>query len=438
MIETKQQAEDYVYASYLKALPYLRYEDRDSVKRHPELVASLIAGLVTAPNIVVTGSKGKGSTCALLDALLSRRLVVGRLTSPHIMDFNERIRVSGEPISDDALVRATGAVERLFSQVMAGLAPQEFVSPIAIQVACALLHFDACATDVNVLECGKGARYDDVAWVPHDYAVVTPVFLEHTRELGPTLEVIARDKAYVIQQGMKGVFVGRQHKEVAAIMERRADKLGVRLHAYGRSFTARDVCLSWEGTSFSVDTELSSHEGLHVPLLGAHQAENAALAIALAEEIVGVLSDDVIRDALATVSLPGRMEVLSTQPFMLLDACINRESCRVVVDALDELGIKDCHLVVCVPSDKDYIGVVSEIAPRACTVTLTRADNPHYRFSVAQVHEVLCCVPGVAVDWACSLEEAVETARVDGRPIVILGTTAAVGEVKRLQDLRGW
>ncbi len=435
---TIEQAIDYVYASYLKAEPYLDYNERDALKRNPKLTEEIIGRrFCGAPTVLVTGSKGKGSVSKMIAEILGSYGTVGLMTSPHILKFNERIQVQGEWVSDDVLAAALEKLKPEFDAVECTLAQKEYISPMGIQAAAALQIFKEAGADYQVMECGKGAAFDDVNNVPHKYAVLNRIFLEHTRELGTTLEEIARNKSAIITGEQEAVFTSAQEPLVMAVIKKRAELMHTPLYQYGVHFWCENVQYTDRGMCFDVVTLKSRYTNLQLPLLGTYQAENCALAVAVCEAESGVLNIEKLRQSLQHLEWAGRLEVLSSHPLMLLDACIHRESCDNVLEALERLQSGKVTTIIGIPSDKDYLGVASKMAEISEHIILTKSSNVHYKFDGSQV-EALKNV-GIGAIWTENIAEAAEYARnianeeqAWDRPIVILGTTSLVSDVKAL------
>ena len=325
-------------------------------------------------------------------------------------------------------------------------------------------YFQSKKTDFNVFECGKGAKYDDVNNIKHDYAIINTIFLEHTRELGETLEEIAEDKAHVINGEQKCVYVAEQESAVLEVIQDRANKYGVSVKTYGKDFWAEEIRYTKEGMLFDIVIGEEIYKDILIPLLGEHQAKNCALAMTLCKEVFdnevksfevkkerevkdsivekklidigNCLSEDEeiirnlkkIKQNLRNINWPGRMEVLSQNPFVLLDACINSASCKNVLQVLEHLGIKDTTVIIGIPDDKDYLGVASAMKEVATNIILTKSQNPHYIFTKRQ--QAYLKDIGIDSVWTESIEEAFEYAKKEEKPIVILGTTSVIAEVK--------
>lgn len=434
-ITTAKDAEDFVYASYLRASAHQEYAAKDAGKRHPELTRSLLRQKSDTPCVVVTGSKGKGSVANMISRILQTRYTVGLMTSPHITEFRERFRVNDTMISESDFCRLMAAIQPEILDIASDLPESVCVSPMGIQTDLALTYFSEKHTDFNIFECGKGAKYDDVNNVRHDYAVINRIFLEHTRELGETLTAIAEDKSHVITGEQKCIYLAKQEPDVLEVLQRRAKSLNVPCKIYGRDFHAENIRYTCSGMRFDVIIGNQVYPDLQIPLLGDHQAENCALALALCVDILSdfqgkPVSLPAIRDHLFLLHWPGRMEILRSDPFVLLDACINSASCNNVIEVLRHLGIRDCTVIVGIPEDKDYIGVVRSMREITDRILLTGSQNPHYHFSRRQ--QAALAEEEIAVEWTDSVEQALALATSFAEPIVILGTTSVISEVEQI------
>lgn len=429
----RAEAEDFVYKSYVKAEKHQDYHAKDSVKRRPDLTRDIIRQKAGTPCAVVTGSKGKGSVATMISQILQSRYTVGLMTSPHLVDFCERFKVNGINISDEVFAEHISLIQEEIDRIDAQIPEDVCVSPMGIQADLGLAYFNAKHTDFNVFECGKGAQYDDVNNIKHDYAIINRIFPEHTRELGETLEDIAADKAHVINGEQKCVYVAKQKPDVMEIISGRAEKFRVPLKIYGRDFWAENITYSNQGMKFNVVVGDIKYTDIIVPLLGEHQAENCALAMALCKDVLGEVDIVSVREKLSEIDWPGRMEVISTDPFMMIDACINSASCRNVKDVLSHLHIESPTVIIGIPNDKDYAGVIREMNAVADRILLTGSQNPHYVFTDEQC--VVMRKENIQTVWTNSVEEAIHKAIEFGKPVMMLGTTSVVAEVKKLQVL---
>lgn len=433
---TQKEAEDFVYASYLRAAAHQDYAAKDAGKRHPELTRSLLRQKSITPCVVVTGSKGKGSVANMISRILQTNLCVGLMTSPHITDFRERFRVNDTMISEADFCRLMAQIRSEILDIASDLPESVCISPMGIQADLALTYFSEKHTAFNVFECGKGAKYDDVNNIRHDYAVINRIFLEHTRELGDTLAAIAEDKSHVITGEQKCVYFAEQEPEVLEVLVRRAEAMQVPYKIYGRDFQAENIRYTCSGMLFDVVIGDNIYPDLQIPLLGEHQAKNCALALAVCMDVMADLcrksktfSMPAVRNNLSLLHWPGRMEVLRFDPFVLLDACINSASCENVKEVLQHLGIQNCTVIVGIPEDKDYAGVVRSMKNVAARIILTRSGNPHYHFSQHQ-REVLM-QEGILTEWTDSVKQALNLANSFSDAIVILGTTSVISETEQ-------
>ena len=441
----RKEAEDFVYSSYLRAEKYHGYEEKDVERRHPEFTRELLRKKSGTPAAIVTGSKGKGSVSKMIAEILQTKFTVGLMTSPHIEDFCERFQVNGEKVSSPLFSMLMEEIRPEIEEIDRKI-PKEFcVSPMGIQADFALTWFRSRKTDFNVFECGKGAKLDDVNNILHDYAVINSVFLEHRRELGNTIAEIAEDKAHVITGREKAVFVGEQTEEAMAVIENRAALFSVPLKVYGRDFWEENLRTEQTGIVFDLCIFGKRYRDIRLPLLGDFQAKNCALAMAISEMVFSDLSEkaskstemgktlemDAVRRRLSKINWPGRLELISGEPFILLDCCINRVSTKAVKAVLAERKIEKPVSVIAIPEDKDYRGVVQEMSPLSESIILTRTHNPHYHFSEKQCERM--AKEGIPTEWAEDFTEAMKKAEEKGLPIVILGTTSLLPEVKNWQ-----
>ena len=428
-IKTLHDAENLVYASFLQAQPYIPKAD-DSITRNIHLTRQLL-DLAGAPdagtrNILVTGSKGKGSTARFIASLLSHHgYKVGLFTSPHLVNFTERIRVNGKAIPEDTFIRLMDTLAGSVHQVMAGLPRGKYLGPIGIILTAAYLYFKEQQTDFNVIECGRGGRYDDTNVLDNEWAVLTPMTLEHVPQLGPTLEDIIHHKLGIVKAMTQKVFVGKQKKVLP-------DLEGKEMFCYQQAFTPRNVQMSRAGLVFDVETNKSSYDKLTLPLLGEFQADNAALAIKVCEEIIGnPLEKGIIDTTFRDIQWPGRCEILAKDPIVLLDGAINRQSARYLTTVIEALDVSKVVTLIAVSEDKDYLGVISVCASFSETLIITEPEHSHKSFPKDALNK--------AKQYQFKsmeikpIKEAIATAY-DLKPelILIVGTQTAIGEVKKI------
>ena len=341
--------------------------------------------------IHVTGTNGKTSTAGMIDTLLrARGLRTGRYTSPHLTSMRERICVDGEPLSEERFVAAYAEV-----RPYAALADSRGGPPLSffeVLTAMAFAVFADAPVDVAVVEVGMGGAWDATNVADGSVAVVTPISMDHTRYLGDTIELIATEKAGIIKPGAVAV-LAQQPVEAAEVLLRRVSETGASVAREGIEFGVlqRDVALG--GQRLVLGGLRGVYDDLFLPLFGAHQASNAACALAAVEAFAGVpgagapppggshpvggtggaLDAPLVREAFAQMTSPGRLEVVRRSPTVLVDAAHNPAGMAATVAAVEE-SFAFAHLVgvIAVSADKDVPGILEQLEPVVSEVVVTR------------------------------------------------------------------
>jgi dihydrofolate synthase/folylpolyglutamate synthase len=316
------------------------------------------------PALHVAGTNGKGSTCAFAASCLAvQGYRVGLYTSPHLERVNERFRINGEEIADDALGEV---ILSLRAQLPAELELTSFEFGTLI----ALWHFAQEKVDVAVLETGLGGRLDATTAARPVVTAITPISFDHMDYLGHTLGAIATEKAGILKPGVPLVCAAQPPEALAAI-EARAQAVGAPMRLLGRDF---DLEPDADGT-FTYRGMRTRFPGLAISLHGPHQRGNAAVAIACLEllEDSGLkVSRNSARAGLAITRWPGRLEEFKGPPTVVLDGAHNPAGVEALLAALDAVYPgREVHLVFGVLSDKDSRPMIRALFPRCASVTLT-------------------------------------------------------------------
>lgn len=327
----------------------------------------------------VAGSKGKGSTSTMIDAVLrAAGSSTGLHTKPHLHRFVERIVIDGEPVSTDDFGRLMG---ELAPHMEAEDADGTYgaVSTFEALVALTFLAFRERGVPWQVLEVGLGGRLDATnVFDTKEVCVITPIGLEHTAILGDTVAQIAGEKAAIITPGST-VIMAPQRESAADVIRRVAAERAATLIEVAQACALRRTGGSADGQDFALRTPNATYR-LRLPLLGAHQLNNAATAVLALEALAayGVAIDEAaLRKGLEKVKLPGRIEVLRRRPLVVADGAHNRDSARALVRALrEDLGRSEALFVVGCSSDKDIRSIAEELAPAATQVIAARSRHP--------------------------------------------------------------
>jgi dihydrofolate synthase/folylpolyglutamate synthase len=380
---------------------------------------------------LIAGTKGKGSTAAMLAGILGAAgLRTGLTVKPHLVDYRERIQIGGRMITRPELVRL---VEAIHPAVEAGRAdPWGPPTYVEATVAMALLAFRRARVDVAVVEVGIGGRLDATNTTDPIVSVITPVSYDHTELLGHTLTEIAHEKAGIIRPG-RPVVSAPQPPEAEAVIEDAARYLGAPLLLVGREIGYEIVSSSLEGVAARIRGRRGTYD-VEIPLLGRHQAVNAAAAVAAAEELVPALGPEAVRAGIAGVRWPARVELVSRRPYTIVDVGHNPASMAALCATLHELlGGRRLVVAFGMLATKDYHAVTALLAPLAAAVVTTTPDNPHALAAADLAAEVRRYTPHVeAVD---DRRAAVARARQLTGPddvLVVTGSFYFVGEA------RGW
>jgi dihydrofolate synthase/folylpolyglutamate synthase len=403
------------------------------------------------PAIHITGTNGKTSTARMVEQLLRHfELRTGRFTSPHVESVTERISLDGEPIEADLFVDTWHDIKPYVAMVDAAQpVPMSFFE---IVTAMAYAAFADAPVDVAVVEVGMGGTWDSTNVIDAGVAAIAPISLDHTHLLGDTTAKIAGEKSGIIKKGALAV-VAQQPLDAAEVILRRAVEIDAVVAREGMEFGVvhRDIAL---GGQLLTLRGISGHEysDVFIPLHGAHQAQNAALALAAVEGFFGVgtareqpLDDDKVRAAFSGVSSPGRLEVVRSSPTIVLDAAHNPAGARATADAISEsFGFTRLVGVIGTSGDKDSAGLLEALEPVLSEVVITQ-NSTQRATSVDELAETAVEIFGAdrvqvelrlddAIDAAVTLAE--EVGELGGSGVLVTGSIITVGEARILLSPR--
>jgi dihydrofolate synthase/folylpolyglutamate synthase len=399
----------------------------------------------------VAGSKGKGSVSAMLEAVLRQAgYRTGLFTSPHLCRVEERVRVAGEPIRPDELAALLGEVDGAARAVEARRAPgAQGVTFFEVATAVGFLHFVRRRVDVAVLEVGLGGRFDSTNVCLPLAAVVTSISYDHTQQLGNTLARIAFEKAGIVKPGRPTVS-GVRGAEARSVIEQVCRERGSPLREIDADFTYRyePGVVTPEAERrprVRVTTRARAWPPLELALLGEHQAANAAVGVAVVEELRAAglrVPDGAVAAGLARVRWPARLEVLRRRPLVLLDCAHNLASARALVETLEaslpahrpEAGARRL-LVFGGSTDKDLAGMLELLAPHFDHAYLTRFAGSTRAAAPGQLAELLRRSSPLPLTPCPDASGACRQALAAARPedlVCVTGSVFLAGEVRPL------
>lgn len=380
------------------------------------------------PSIHIAGTKGKGSTSAMIESILrAAGHRTGLYTSPHLHTFRERMRVSGEMISRDVFAALVDEIEP-HAAVVAGITWFEIVTALGF------LHFARSKIDIGVIEVGLGGRFDATNVITPWVTAIASLSMDHMAWLGDTLGQIAFEKAGIIKPGVP-VVSAPQKPEALAVLERVALERGSPLTVIGRDVAyspspALPLSLEKKGSREDGGSFTIGGSTFYIALLGRHQIDNAALAIAAIRQATGLaVTDEAIARGLATVQWPGRLEIARRDPPLVFDGAHNGDSAEKLAEALRDLFPGQRWTVVFgASSDKDIAAMLDALLPIADRVIVTRAKTvragnvEHIAELVSQRHH--------PAEIASSVKEAIGLALNANAPAFVTGSLYLVAEAR--------
>jgi dihydrofolate synthase/folylpolyglutamate synthase len=398
------------------------------------------------PAIHLTGTNGKTSTARMIDALLrAHGLHTGRYTSPHLETVRERISLDGEPISEERLAATYDEVAPLAELIDARVS--EPLTYFDMTTAMAYAAFADAPVDIAVVEVGLGGEEDATNVIDAGICVITPIGLDHTEWLGDTIEDIAWAKAGIIHKGAT-VISALQTEEAMRPLAERCAEMGATLAREGSQFGVvhRDQAVG--GQVLTLQGLGGVYDEIFLPLFGAHQAQNAACALAAVEAFLGAgpnkqLDPDLVREGFGGVDSPGRLERVRSAPTILLDGAHNPHGMAATVNALEEeFSFRHLVAIVAVLGDKDVSGLLDLLEPIAARLVVTQNSSPRSMplNELAGIATEIFGEDRVTVKQTMpdAIEEAVALAEEDtdgelsGVGVLITGSIVTVADARKL------
>jgi len=374
-----QQALDYVY-SFIdhERQPGPRSRTTYDLRRVDELMARLGNPHLKARTVHIAGSKGKGSVAAMIASVLTASgFSTGLYTSPHLHIVNERIRVGEVLVTNEEFV---ALLDRVRPEVEAvnRAATYGRLTTFEILTALGFCYFEQKRVDFQVIEVGLGGRLDATNVVRPEVCVITSISLEHTEVLGNTLAEIATEKAGIIKPGCR-VVSSPQAEEVDQVFAAACRDRGAELVRVGGEVAWHSPRFESDRQVFQVSGRLGSYE-LSIPLLGRHQLDNAATAVAALEMVAErspQVTAETIKRGLASVTWEGRLQILSRRPLVVVDGAHNADSARKLRQSLEQyFRFERAILIIGFSADKKVGSIISELVPLFGEVIVTRSIHP--------------------------------------------------------------
>ncbi|MCU1476717.1 MAG: bifunctional folylpolyglutamate synthase/dihydrofolate synthase [Subtercola sp.] len=402
------------------------------------------------PIIHITGTNGKTSTSRIVESILrAYGLRTGLFTSPHLERLNERFVIDGKPISNEALAANWADIKPYLAIVDAQLTEkgEPRLTLFEALTVLAFASFAEAPIDVGVIEVGMGGEWDSTNVADGQVAVFTPISLDHTARLGNTIAEIARTKSGIIKPAAQ-VVTARQRPEALAELQRAAELTESTLMVEDKEFQVLSTSVAVGGQVVSIKGIAGTYADIFLPLYGDHQAQNAAVAVAAVESFLGgganALVEDVLVEAFATVTSPGRLQLIGTEPTVLVDAAHNPGGALALAAAVKEyFSFDKVVAVVSILADKDSGGIIRALEPVVSEFVITQSssDRATNADELASLAVAIAGPDRVVVELdpreaaAIARESAGESER---GAVLVTGSITLVGEIITLAGEEGW
>ena len=422
-----------------------------TLDRIAALADALGSPQLSCPTIHIAGTNGKTTTTRLIDSLCFQLgMRTGRFTSPHLESFLERISINGEPISPEGMIATYNDIA-LYLDLIDSRMPNK-LSFFESMCALAFVAFAEFPVDVGIFECGMGGEWDSTNVINADVSVITPIGFDHMEYLGDTLEKIALTKSGIIKESAFAV-LARQEPDVAQVLMHKCAQVDATPIREGIEYSVKNRALAVGGQLISIAGVYGEYNDLFLPLHGAHQASNAATAIAAVEVFAGEskLDEEVVREALVNATSPGRCEIIMRNPTVIIDAAHNPHGAQSLKRTISEEFDFDSIIGVIAPmGDKDVDGILEELESVVNRVIVSK--NSSHR--AADLSELRASAQGIfgseRVTAIESLQEAlvkaIEQAKLDNgvsdsnTAVLVAGSVVTAGEargiIRRMKEKR--
>ena len=393
------------------------------------------------PTIHIAGTNGKTTTTRLIDSLCYQLgMRTGRFTSPHLESFLERISINGEPISPEGMIATYNDIA-LYLDLIDSKMPNK-LSFFESMCALAFVAFAEYPVDVGIFECGMGGEWDSTNVINAAVSVVTPIGFDHMEYLGDTLEKIATTKSGIIKENSFAV-LARQEAEVAQILMHKCAQVDATPLREGVEYSVKNRALAVGGQLISISGVYGDYDDLFLPLHGAHQAANAATALAAVEVFAGEtqLDETVVREAFANATSPGRCEIIMRNPTVIIDAAHNPHGAQSLRKTMkDEFDFDTIIAVIAPMGDKDVDGILEELEDVVSHVIVSR-NSSHRAAPLSELKSQAASIFGSdRVTAIESLSEALATAIEQARlhngvhdsnaAVLVAGSVITAGEAR--------
>lgn len=344
-----------------------------TLDRIAALTDALGSPQLSYPTIHIAGTNGKTTTTRLIDSLcFELGMRTGRFTSPHLESFLERVSINQEPISPEGMIATYNDIA-LYLEMIDSRMPNK-LSFFESMCALAFVAFAEFPVDVGIFECGMGGEWDSTNVVNAAVSVITPIGFDHMEYLGDTLEKIALTKSGIIKPNSFAV-LARQEPEVAQVLMHKCAEVDATPLREGVEYSVKNRALAVGGQLVSISGIYGEYEDLFLPLHGAHQAANAATALAAVEAFAGEtkLDESAVREAFANATSPGRCEVIMRNPTVIIDAAHNPHGAQSLRRTIkEEFDFESIIGVIAPMGDKDVDGIFEELEDVVSQVIVSR------------------------------------------------------------------